>query len=111
MTPFVPAPTRTGTHPQPLVPSAPDAEEQKRQILNRLRRAYGQLGASIAAVEADADCRAVIPQLAAVSSAVDRAGFAMVTLAMRHCLTTSGTIAGSEDPSLAEVEKLFMMLR
>src|SRR5690606_17657047 len=46
--------------------------EVQRRILNRLRRARGQLDGVIAAVEAGGSCRDVITQLAAVSSALDR---------------------------------------
>lgn len=54
--------------------SDPDAQ---RRILNRLRRARGQLNAVIDAVEGGGSCREVVTQLAAVSSALDRAGFAI----------------------------------
>ncbi|MCL2516881.1 MAG: metal-sensitive transcriptional regulator, partial [Microbacteriaceae bacterium] len=39
-----------------------DAETQ-RKILNRLRRAQGQLAAVIAAVESGGECRPVVTQL------------------------------------------------
>jgi len=95
--------------------AAPACQAQtQRQGLNRLRRAHGQLGAVIAAVESDSDCRDVVTQLAAVSAALDRAGFAIVASSMRRCL-------GGDDPaeptpttaatlSLKDVEKLFLML-
>ena len=49
----------------------PDAQKL---ISNRLRRARGQLDAVIAAVDANEPCRDVVTQLAAVSSALNRAG-------------------------------------
>ncbi len=62
------------------------AAESTRKIVNRLKRAQGQLGALIVAVESGKDCRAVITQLSAVSSALDRAGFAIVAHAyIRTC--------------------------
>lgn len=84
---------------------ADNAAEQKK-ILNRLRRAQGQLAAVITAVETGADCRDVVTQLAAVSSALDRAGFTIVSSAMRKCIT------GDEENSLTvdELEKLFLTL-
>jgi len=83
-----------------------DEAAEKKKILNRLRRAQGQLGAVITAVEAGGDCRAVVNQLAAVSSALDRAGFTIVSSAMRKC------ISGEGDNSLTveELEKLFLTL-
>ena len=85
--------------------SAAAAAAQKK-ILNRLRRAQGQLAAVITAVEGGGDCRDVVTQLAAVSSALDRAGFTIVSSAMRSC------IAGGDENSLTvdELEKLFLTL-
>lgn len=54
-----------------------DPEAHKR-IINRLRRARGQLDGVIAAVEDGRSCRDIVTQLSAVSSALDRAGFAIV---------------------------------
>ena len=90
-------------------PTTPDPEAQKR-ISNRLRRARGQLDAVIAAVEADDPCRDIVTQLAAVSSALNRAGFAIVSTAMQECLTNPGAERGGNDLSAEELEKLFLML-
>jgi len=81
----------------------------KHQVLNRLRRARGQLDAVISAVDSDSDCRSVVTQLAAVNSAIERAGFVIVASGMKHCLTTTDT--QPDDKSIEEMEKLFMMLR
>lgn len=85
--------------------------EAQRKILNRLRRASGQLTAVIAAVEAGGSCRDVVTQLAAVSSAIDRAGFQIVSTAMRNCLADpDGTDTNTDNLTPADLEKLFMML-
>ncbi|TFD52344.1 metal-sensing transcriptional repressor [Cryobacterium sp. Hh11] len=81
-----------------------------RKTLNRLRRAQGQLGAVITAVEAGADCRAVVTQLAAVSSAIDRAGFTIISSAMKECLIDDGSGGGPNQLSVNELEKLFLSL-
>jgi len=91
----------------PTPPVFADAEE-KRRVLNRLKRSYGQLGAVIKAVESDAGCRDVVTQLAAVSSAVERAGFAIIACRMRESLDPAREDA--ETPTVEEFEKLFMML-
>lgn len=87
---------------------AEQSAAETKKILNRLRRAQGQLGAVITAVENGGDCRAVVTQLAAVSSALDRAGFTIVSSAMRQCVTTPN------DPdnklTVDELEKLFLTL-
>jgi DNA-binding FrmR family transcriptional regulator len=81
----------------------------QRKIVNRLRRARGQLDAVIAAVENGGQCRDVVTQLAAVSSALDRAGFAIVSSAMRDCLADPETQA-EQGLTPDELEKLFLML-
>jgi DNA-binding FrmR family transcriptional regulator len=85
---------------------AADRAAQQRRIVNRLRRAQGQLTAVIAAVDRGDDCRDVVTQLAAVSKALDRAGFTIVSSAMRNCLADPD----SESVTPDELEKLFLTL-
>jgi DNA-binding FrmR family transcriptional regulator len=75
-------------------------------VLNRLRRAQGQLAGVISMIESGRDCVEIVTQLAAVSRALDRAGFKVVASAMRQCA------AGRGEPALTEeqVEKLFLTL-
>ena len=61
-------------------------DDAEGQVLNRLRRAQGQLAGVIAMVESGRDCTDVVTQLAAVSRALDRAGFKIVASGMRQCL-------------------------
>jgi len=85
--------------------------QTQRKIANRLRRARGQLDAVIAAVESGGKCRDVVTQLSAVSSALDRAGFVIVSSAMRDCAADPGGTAEKEDGlTTEELEKLFLML-
>ena len=60
------------------------------QVLNRLRRAHGQLAGVIAMIENGRDCAEVVTQLAAVSRALDRAGFKIVASGMRSAWPTAG---------------------
>jgi DNA-binding FrmR family transcriptional regulator len=76
-------------------------------ILNRLRRAEGQLGGVIRMLEEGRDCQDVITLLAAVSKALDRAGFAIVASGLRQCVSEPEK-AGT--PDLAALEKLFLAL-
>ena len=85
------------------------AATQKR-ILNRLRRAQGQLAGVIAAVERGGSCRDVVTQLSAVTSALDRAGFAIIATAMRDCMVDPEGAADAEGLTSDEVEKLFLSL-
>ena len=81
-------------------------EQSVSAVLNRLRRAQGQLAGVIAMVESGRDCADVVTQLAAVSRALDKAGFKIVASGMRQCL------AGDSDAPLTEeqLEKLFLAL-
>ena len=86
-----------------------------KRIANRLKRARGQLDALITAFETGATCRDVVTQLAAVSKALDRAGFLIVSTAMQDCLrepTEDGDDGSdrSKEMDIEELEKLFMML-
>ena len=78
--------------------------DERAVVLNRLRRAQGQLAAVIAMVEEGRDCRDIVTQLAAVSRALDRAGFKIVASNMRQCLS------GESAMSTEELERLFLAL-
>ncbi|SJN21702.1 hypothetical protein FM104_03275 [Microbacterium esteraromaticum] len=88
--------------------SAQASEQDIRKVVNRLKRARGQLTAVIDAMETDADCRDVVIQLAAVGKAIDRAGFAVISTALRTCMT--GEDDAQDAPTIAELEKLFLTL-
>ncbi|MFT4296385.1 MAG: metal-sensitive transcriptional regulator [Micropruina sp.] len=90
-----------------MAPADPTAQ---RRILNRLRRARGQLDAVIAAVEGGGKCRDVVTQLAAVSSALDRAGFTIIATAMKDCLADPDAAERTDDITAEELEKLFLAL-
>lgn len=84
--------------------------DAQRRIINRLRRAHGQLAAVIQAVESGANCRAVVTQLSAVSGALDRAGFAIVSGALQECLADPARGTAEDGTTPEELEKLFLML-
>ena len=79
-------------------------EDARTAVLNRLRRAQGQLAGVIAMVEDKRECRDIVTQLAAVSRALDRAGFKIVASNMRQCLN------GDSPMSTDELERLFLTL-
>ncbi len=79
--------------------------EAQRKVLNRLKRA--QLNAVIEKVESGAPCRDVVTQLSAVSAALDKAGYSIISNAMRNCLVGDGPDA---DMTPDELEKLFLSL-
>lgn len=89
--------------------STPD-EEARKKILNRLKRARGQLNAVIESVEGGGRCRDVVTQLSAVSSALDKAGFAIIATAMRDCVADPEGLNRTDDITTEELEKLFLSL-
>ncbi|WP_298254316.1 metal-sensitive transcriptional regulator [uncultured Arthrobacter sp.] len=74
-------------------------------VINRLKRAQGQLAAVTRMLEEGRDCKDVVTQMAAVSKALDRAGFAIIASGLEQCIV-------QEDASLdrKELEKLFLSL-
>lgn len=81
-----------------------------RRVVNRLKRAEGQLHALVASIGPDANCRDVVIQLAAVSKAIDRAGFAIVASALQDCVSDEGETGTHDGMDVAEIEKLFLSL-
>jgi DNA-binding FrmR family transcriptional regulator len=80
-------------------------EPDVRTAVNRLRRAEGQLAGVIRMLEEGRECRDVVTQLAAVSRALDKAGFSIVASGMKKCLES-----GEEGLDVSEMEKLFLSL-
>lgn len=79
------------------------------EVLNRLRRAQGQLAGVISMIEQGRECKDVVTQLAAVSRALDRAGFKIVATGLRECVLGEGA-NGIAPMTEAELEKLFLSL-
>jgi DNA-binding FrmR family transcriptional regulator len=84
-------------------------EESIAAVLNRLRRAQGQLAGVISMIEQNRECKDVVTQLAAVSRALDRAGFKIVASGLRDCVAGDRT-DGAKPMTEAELEKLFLAL-
>ncbi len=83
-----------------------DPEDVKPAIL-RLKRASGQLNAVIRMLEEGRECSQVIMQLAAVSKAIDRAGYSIIARGMQACLAADPT---GESLDSEQLEKLFLSL-
>ena len=76
-------------------------------VINRIKRAQGQLGAVLRMLEEGRECEEVVTQLAAVSKALDRAGFAIVASGLRQCLVDGDDL---DSVDVAKMEKLFLSL-
>jgi DNA-binding FrmR family transcriptional regulator len=75
------------------------------EVVNRLRRAQGQIGGIIAMIEDGRNCSDIVTQLAAAY----RAGFKIVASGIRQC--QDAELRG-EEPGLSreQMEKLFLAL-
>lgn len=83
--------------------------EVSRAVLTRLRRVRGQVDGIIAMIEDGRECEDVVTQLAAVSKALDRAGFKIVASGIRQCASAEGD--GTPPPlSQERLERLFLSL-
>ena len=89
-------------------PEAVEMAEDLRAMLNRLRRAQGQLAGVVNMLESGRDLESVVQQLKAVTGAVERAGYGLVAVQLRRKVAASGGVV--DDDLLAEVERLFLTL-
>ncbi|MFG2475801.1 metal-sensitive transcriptional regulator [Streptomyces fagopyri] len=89
------------------------AGAELKAVLNRLRRAQGQISGVVRMIEEGRDCEEVVTQLAAASRALDRAGFAIIATGLQQCLTGTedGSRSGEDrDEMRGRLEKLFLSL-
>jgi DNA-binding FrmR family transcriptional regulator len=84
-------------------------EDAVAEVVKRLRRAEGQIRGVIAMLEAGRDCAEVVTQLAAVSRAVDRAGFKIIASGLQQCVAAEH--AGLDQRvDMEQLERLFLSL-
>lgn len=83
-------------------------DDAVKTALTRLRRAEGQIGGVIRMLQEGRDCEDVVTQLAAVSRALDKAGFSIVASGLKQCL--SAPDGEQTDVDTAKLEKLFLSL-
>ena len=76
-------------------------------VINRIKRARGQLDGVLRMLEEGRDCEDVVTQLAAVSRALDRAGFTIVSTGLQQCLTNGDSL---DSVDVKKMEKLFLSL-
>ncbi|HWD05118.1 MAG TPA: metal-sensitive transcriptional regulator [Amycolatopsis sp.] len=72
-----------------------------------MRRAQGQVGGVIDMIDSGRDCKDVIIQLAAVSRALDRAGFRLIASGLEQCVSDDSEQGAADREQL---EKLFLTL-
>lgn len=75
-------------------------------VLNRIKRARGQIDGVIRMIEDGRECSDIVLQLAAATKALERVGFLMIASELSECLAQGKGSA----KSTAELEKLFLSL-
>lgn len=78
-------------------------------VRKRLRRIAGQVQGIERMLVDGRECRDVVTQLAAVSKAVDRAGFKLLAAGLAYCIEHPEEAEESGYP-LPSVERMFMQL-
>jgi DNA-binding FrmR family transcriptional regulator len=76
------------------------------QVVNRIKRAQGQLSGVLRMLEEGRDLQEVVNQLKAVSRALDRAGFAIIAAELREA-ASRGAVS---DDDLDALERVFLSL-
>jgi len=74
-------------------------------VVNRVRRAQGQLGGVLRMIEEERDLADVVSQLKAVTRALDKAAFTMLVGELRKKAS-----CGADPEELAELERVFLSL-
>jgi DNA-binding FrmR family transcriptional regulator len=77
-------------------------------VIKRLRRAEGQIRGVIAMLEQGRDCADIVTQLAAVSRALDRAGFKVIANGLQQCMAAGD--GEDQGLNLERMERLFLSL-
>jgi DNA-binding FrmR family transcriptional regulator len=76
------------------------------QIVNRIKRAQGQLAGVLRMLEEGRELQEIVNQLKAVSRALDRAGFAIIAAELREA-ASQGQVS---EEDLDQLEKVFLSL-
>jgi DNA-binding FrmR family transcriptional regulator len=86
--------------------SSPSSMPGTTQIVNRIKRAQGQLSGVLRMLEEGRDVQEVVNQLKAVSRALDRAGFAIIAGQLRE----SARAGSVSEEDLDALERIFLSL-
>ena len=81
--------------------------DQVSAIVNRIKRAQGQLGAVARMIEEGRSCDEVITQISAASKAINTAAFTLISSSLEECI-----VAGNKNQNevTEKLQKLFLTL-
>ncbi|MDZ4654878.1 MAG: metal-sensitive transcriptional regulator [Coriobacteriia bacterium] len=81
-------------------------EEERRRIINRLKRLEGQVRGLQTMIESGKDCEAVLTQIMAAKSALNQVGLHIIGHSMKTCFVDDG--AKSRDELIDEAIGVFL---
>ncbi|CQR46529.1 Copper-sensing transcriptional repressor CsoR [Paraliobacillus sp. PM-2] len=80
-------------------------DEQKQQVMNRLKRIEGQVRGIQKMVEEDRYCVDVLVQISAIDAALKKVGFSLMEDHTKHCVTNA-IQSGKGEASIEELMKV-----
>lgn len=81
-------------------------EDERKRIVNRLRRLEGQIRGLQSMIESGQECDAVLTQVMAAKSALNQVGLHVIGHAMKNCLIDDEAI--TRDELIDEAIKVFL---
>ena len=81
-------------------------QEERRRIINRLKRLEGQIRGLQTMIESEKDCEAVLTQIMAAKSALNQVGLHIIGHSMKTCLLDDED--KSRDELIDEAIKVFL---
>ena len=82
-------------------------QEQVEEIVKRVRRAHGQLGAVARMLEEGRTCDEIVTQMAAVTKAVNTAAFSLISANLKQCVEQDRP---DSEAITSQLQKLFNTL-
>lgn len=82
-------------------------EVQLAQIVLRVKRAHGQMGAIVRMLDEGRSCEEIVTQMSAVSKAVHTAAFMLISSSLRECIADPQI---DSDEVAQKLQKLFLSL-
>lgn len=82
-------------------------QEQLEEIIKRINRAHGQLGAVARMLEEGRACDQIVTQMAAVTKAVNTAAFSLISANLKQCVQEGRR---DVDQVTQQLQKLFNTL-
>jgi CsoR family transcriptional regulator, copper-sensing transcriptional repressor len=89
-------------------PTIVSEEEERKRIINRLRRLEGQIRGLQTMVESGQECDAVLTQVMAAKSALNQVGLHIIGHAMKQCLIDDTAETRESTSSMLQAIKVFL---